>query len=450
MIGFLIAVALLVPLYLGFAVAALSMGPVGQFVSTLSFPLPFFLGQFPIYRARRYRLTRTVYRGVRCHQRGSALHYAVCAAFWWSTIVLTIGLAFPFAQSRLERFKMRHTFYGDLQGRFEGSGLRLVFPRPADVARGDRAARRPVTYSAAPVEWDKVIAAAAQANSGAEFFNQLETALPAVYVAAVVSAGAVTVSVLMAAVLFPVFQAMLLRWWISGLRLGTLTIRSQLRTKHIYGAYLRFLWYGLLFSIAATVACGAAFFALNAVLDAFARSEVTEAFNVLAGLAFYVVIMLGYSTIYQGTVKLALWRSGMESIELEGADALDRVRAEGAPPLRGGRRPGGRPQRRRVLDADRRGPLFRRHDEHVLYRHSRGGTRGLAHPQLRRRGDRRMALRRVAGAARAGSRDAAPPRRRAGAGAVRNPRPRADRPRSTPAPTASTAPAGPNGACASG
>ena len=450
MIGFLIAVALLVPLYLGFAVAALSMGPVGQFVSTLSFPLPFFLGQFPIYRARRYRLTRTVYRGVRCHQRGSALRYAACAAFWWSAIVLTIGPAFPFAQSRLEHFKMRHTFYGDLQGRFEGSGFRLFFRGlPMWLALiGPLAVA--VTYSAATVEWDKVIAAAAQANSGAEFFNQLETALPAVYVAAVVSAGAVTVSVLMAAVLFPVFQAMLLRWWISGLRLGTLTIRSQLRTKHIYGAYLRFLWYGLLFSIAATVACGAAFFALNAVLDAFARSEVTEAFNVLAGLAFYVVIMLGYSTIYQGTVKLALWRSGMESIELEGADALDRVRAEGAPPLRGGRRPGGRPQRRRVLDDDRRGPLFRRHDEHAPYRHGRGGNRGLAHPRLRRRGDRRMALRRVAGAARAGSRDAAPPRRRAGAGAVRNPRPRADRPRSTPAPTASTAPAGPNGACASG
>ena len=84
-----------------------------------------FLGQFAVYRARRYRLTRTIYRGVRFHQDGSALRYAVCALFWWILIALTLGLAYPFAQSRLERFKMRHTYYGDLPGRFEGSGLRL-------------------------------------------------------------------------------------------------------------------------------------------------------------------------------------------------------------------------------------------------------------------------------------------------------------------------------------
>ena len=80
--------------------AALSLGPVGQFVSTLSFPLLFFLGQFAVYRARRYRLTRTIYRGVRCHQDGSALRYAVCAVFWWVLIVLTLGLAYPFAQAQ--------------------------------------------------------------------------------------------------------------------------------------------------------------------------------------------------------------------------------------------------------------------------------------------------------------------------------------------------------------
>jgi hypothetical protein len=41
--------------------------------------------------------------------------------------------------------------------------------------------------------------------------------------------------------------------------------------------------------------------------------------------------MLGFSTIYQGTVKLTLWRCGVESIALEGAAALDRVKAEGTP-----------------------------------------------------------------------------------------------------------------------
>src|SRR6476646_8951614 len=64
LIGFLIALAVLVPLYLAFALAAFTLGPVGQFISSLSFPLLLFLGQFAVYRARRYRLTRTIYRGV--------------------------------------------------------------------------------------------------------------------------------------------------------------------------------------------------------------------------------------------------------------------------------------------------------------------------------------------------------------------------------------------------
>ena len=52
--------------------------------------------------------------------------FAVTAAlFWWGMIALTLGLAYPWAQASLERFKVGHTFYGDLQGSFVGSGTRL-------------------------------------------------------------------------------------------------------------------------------------------------------------------------------------------------------------------------------------------------------------------------------------------------------------------------------------
>src|SRR5712671_3268420 len=121
LLGFLIALAILVPLYTVFFLIALGLGSVGE---TLSSPLALLvltvLGHYAVYRARRYRLTRTVYRGVRFHQSGSAWRYAICAVFWWTLILSTLGLVYPFAQSRLERFKMRNTFFGDLQGRFEG------------------------------------------------------------------------------------------------------------------------------------------------------------------------------------------------------------------------------------------------------------------------------------------------------------------------------------------
>jgi uncharacterized membrane protein YjgN (DUF898 family) len=332
LIGFLIAIAVLVPIYVAFFVVALSLGPVGQLASVATFPVLAFLGQFAVYRARRYRLTRTVYRGVRCHQGGSALRYAVCALSWWALILLTLGLAYPFAQSRLERFKMRHTYYGNLQGRFEGSGIGLFLrglPMWLLVVGPIAAA---LMFSIATVDWGKLASAAAAAGSASDFINQLETTFPSVYAAIIALSTAATISVVMAVVLFPVFQAMMLRWWLSGLRFGALTIRSHLRTGTIYGAYLRFLWYGFLFALALSIAGGVLFTSFGVMLAAVTKkAEITEALGALFGVVLYVVMMLGYSTIYQATVKLGLWRGGVESVELDGTAALEGVKAEGAP-----------------------------------------------------------------------------------------------------------------------
>ena len=124
-VGFLIAIAILMPLNLLFFLAALDLGLLGQLSGVIAFVLLFVLGQFAIYRARRYRLSRTVYRGVRFYQTGSAWLYAIRAVLWWTATALTLGLAYPWMQASLERFKLRHTYYGDLRGRFEGSGLSL-------------------------------------------------------------------------------------------------------------------------------------------------------------------------------------------------------------------------------------------------------------------------------------------------------------------------------------
>ena len=55
----------------------------------------------------------------------------------------------------------------------------------------------------------------------------------------------------------------------------------------------------------------------------------TEIAGTLASVALYVVVMLGFSTIYQATVRLALWRHGVESLEIEGLAVLDQVKATG-------------------------------------------------------------------------------------------------------------------------
>jgi uncharacterized membrane protein YjgN (DUF898 family) len=328
LVGFLIAIAILVPFNLMVAIAALGAGDLGTLVSILALPLLFFLGQFAIYRARRYRLTRTVYRGVRCHQDGSALRYAICAVFWWSLVVLTLGFAYPFALSQLERFKLRHTYFGDLQGRFEGSGLRLLLRGLPMWLLVIGPLLLAAAYTVFEVEWPAIIAAGSISNSTSEFLNAIE-GLTNLYAAIILCVSALVFSIVAAAVLFPVFQAMVLRWWIGGLRLGGLTIHSKLRTAPIYGGYLRFLGYGLLFLVALSVTAGIATALSIFVVGGLSSGIAVEAINAFLAVGLYVITMLGFSAIYQVTVKLTLWRAGMESIALDGADVLERVKAEG-------------------------------------------------------------------------------------------------------------------------
>src|SRR4051812_33078711 len=82
LLGFLIAIALLVPLNVAFFLSTLGRGWLSQVSGLLALIVLALLGQFAVYRARRYRLTRTIYRGIRFHQTGSARRYAVCAIFW--------------------------------------------------------------------------------------------------------------------------------------------------------------------------------------------------------------------------------------------------------------------------------------------------------------------------------------------------------------------------------
>jgi uncharacterized membrane protein YjgN (DUF898 family) len=138
-------------------------------------------------------------------------------------------------------------------------------------------------------------------------------------------------TVALGALLYPAFQAMILRWWASGLRFGGIEVRSVLRTRHVYGAYARFVGYAMLFSIAMG-AIGA--FVLGVMGTAFSIGKVDstdQIATILALLTGYVVTALGFSTIYRATVLLSLWQLGMESLQLSGLSVLETVKARGRP-----------------------------------------------------------------------------------------------------------------------
>jgi hypothetical protein len=105
---------------------------------------------------------------------------------------------------------------------------------------------------------------------------------------------------------------------------------SRLRTAQVFGVYARFLWYALLFTLVAVVLVIAGALVLRpltAGLDGIPK----EIVDTVALLAAYVAIALGYSTIYQATVRLGLWRCLVESLDLSNLSALERVSAAGEP-----------------------------------------------------------------------------------------------------------------------
>src|SRR5712672_68749 len=241
LIGFMIALAIIVPVYLAYFVTSLE---AERFKAFASFPLLAFFyvfGQFAIYRARRYRLTRTVWRGVRFWMSGSGWAYAGRAALWGLLMILTLGLILPWRAAALERYKMRHSYYGDLQGSFEGRGWEL-FKRGWWLWL-----LTPVALYVTPLA-------------------------PFVYAA---------------------FKAVEWRWWLSGIRFGGVRLESKLPRSRLIGLYWKVIGWiivlGLVF---------AAYLAASAALVASMNGEGLDQFFTpqvfLKSIPLLVLAGLGY------------------------------------------------------------------------------------------------------------------------------------------------------------
>src|SRR5262252_8447390 len=202
-LGFLVAIAILIPIYAGFFLAALDLGLLGKLSGVLAFAALGVLGQYAIYRARRYRLTRTVYRGLRFHQEGSAWEFAFRATLWWIATVFSLGLAYPFQLASLERYKMRHTFYGDLAGGFGASGLRLLI-RGLPMWLLVFAPLALAVSSFIGIDWRAFAETLAQ--GGDDVMARIEGSNPGLGAAIVFAVLMGGVSAILAALLYPAFQ----------------------------------------------------------------------------------------------------------------------------------------------------------------------------------------------------------------------------------------------------
>jgi uncharacterized membrane protein YjgN (DUF898 family) len=100
LVGFLIALAILAPLYVAYFILGLLAEELQAFASIPLVLVLYVFGQYATFRARRYRLTRTAFRGVRFWMTGSAWSYAGRAALWDVLTLLSLGLAYPGGRRR--------------------------------------------------------------------------------------------------------------------------------------------------------------------------------------------------------------------------------------------------------------------------------------------------------------------------------------------------------------
>jgi uncharacterized membrane protein YjgN (DUF898 family) len=283
LIGFLFALAILVPIYLAYFLVGIEFERLKAFASIPLFIAFYAFTQFAIYRARRYRLTRTVWRGVRFWMDGSGWAYAWRAVLWGVLVFLSLGLALPWREAALERYKMQHTYYGDLQGSFEGQGL--------------------------------------------EFLKQ---------------AWHLWLLAPFAIVVFPFFpflyakfKAAEWRWWLAGIRFGDVRLESDLESSAFHGLYWKVIGWYVLLSIAISIylaICGAVLAALTGVGPGHPAVPATLLksipFMVMVGLG-YLALILSLNVIVRLYLLRDIWARVIERTSVRNIGAAANVAAKG-------------------------------------------------------------------------------------------------------------------------
>ncbi len=130
LMGFLIAVVFLA-FYIGVFNLILIFFSFSLLSTSFAAYLLSFVGIIPIffyarYRARRYILARTRWRGMRFGAESAAWSYAWRAMLHWLATILTLGLLLPRQIFKLEKFRTDRTWYGNARFHQEGRWTMLL------------------------------------------------------------------------------------------------------------------------------------------------------------------------------------------------------------------------------------------------------------------------------------------------------------------------------------
>lgn len=220
---------------------------------------------------------------------------------WGAAIIGSLGLALPWAEAALERYKMRNTYYGELEGSFVGRGSDL-FKRGWWI------------WLAALLAIPLLVAAAPRgpkpnpAQGGVFFFAMLAVVIAAVF-------------------LYGAYKVVLWRWWLEGLRIGDIRATSDLRTWAYIGNSWKFIGCtALTFLVVGVSLLSYLMMRFAGVPFDQAHGAQSPAILVLVGGA-YLVSLLALGALYRIYFIQRVWKLVVRSLTLHGLEAARDVRA---------------------------------------------------------------------------------------------------------------------------
>jgi uncharacterized membrane protein YjgN (DUF898 family) len=290
-LGFLYALAVVVPIYfLGTLVGLFAGEQLGNIVSFFSLIVIGFLIQYGAFRSRRYRLTRTVWRGVRFDQTGSAWIYALKSAGWALITLITLGLAFPAMRRSLEAYRITNTRFGNAEGQFTGKTFPLM--------------KRWLILWVGPFVFGLIAISIIIPSE-----NLLELTRFTIFAA--------FAQLTWPFLVWPWYRANEFRYFTSQTHIGPLSFESDFQTKDYYKLFLKFaafmlLILGLLGGIAAQLA----------VIFAVAMEQFLM---VATGVIFYLVSFFIGSSLKELILNQGFWRQAAGRLTVHGLDAMQDV-----------------------------------------------------------------------------------------------------------------------------
>lgn len=319
-VGFLIVMAVLAPLI---GVASLAQLFVEHIAVNFIVPaVLFLLTPVALYRMWRYRLARTLWRGVQFGLDGSSLRYAGLWLGYGAATVITLGLANPWRRVATTRYLLDRARIGATKLRLDVRAGRLFVPwlvvlgLLAAVVAVLAAANVPILREVAAMLGDLPGLPPARAGRG------LGQAIARIHAWPLLL-------LLLPVIAFVRYRALELRYFLDHLRAGDVRMRSELGTGFFVAVHLAGWAAALLIVLGLPVLFVVA--AAASGMEETAAPAMIIGFLIVWGL-LYVLLGLAYTLFVDVTVLAHVCRT----LSIENPVALDDVtQSSAALPRRG-------------------------------------------------------------------------------------------------------------------